>query len=166
MSNKASARSEQSKQSAINLASLPREEAIERARVAGRGILVDDTAVSAVFLSLWIDWMNANIPNACGQSEDEFGELVNSMMNEFELGVNEFIASVTANRTLERVEGRLNDNSSLAWQVHDVLAFVVEALPEDMDNELPTRCTLTRLREDMKKLASSLMDFVSEASRG
>ncbi|WP_175772606.1 hypothetical protein [Paraburkholderia phenazinium] len=106
------ARSEQSTQSPVNLASLPRDEALERARAAGRGILVDDTAVSAVFLSLWTDWMNANIPKACGQSDDDFSELVNAVMEEFEFGVNEFIRSVTFNLILERVESLVADDSS------------------------------------------------------
>ncbi|MFM0013720.1 hypothetical protein [Paraburkholderia sediminicola] len=160
---KSAARPEQSKQLPLNLASLPRDEALERARVAGRGILVDDTAVSAVFLSLWTDWMNANIPNACGQSEGEFGDLVNSMMEMFEAGVNEFIRAATFNPMLERVESLLADDSSRAWKIHNVLAFMVLALPDDTTESLPVRCTLVELREDMKNLAANLMDLVWRA---
>jgi hypothetical protein len=44
-----------------------------------------------------------------------------------------------------------------------MLAFMVEALPEDKPNELPTRCTLVELRQDMDQLATSLQDLVHHA---
>jgi len=166
MSSKAPARPEQSKQSPINLASLPREEAIDRARVAGRGILVDNTAVSTVFLSLWTDWMNANIPKACGQSDDDFGELVSAVMDAFEAGFYKFVSSASIDPVLERVESLLQEHSSRAWRVHNTLAFMVESLPDDKLDGLPVRCTLVELREDVEKLAASLMDLTHEAHNG
>lgn len=164
MPSKASARSEQSKQPQINLASLPRDEALERARAAGRGILVDSDAVSAVFLDVWTNWMNANVPKACGQSEDEFGDLVNSMMSEFEAGINAFVGSATvADLALERVEACLQVDSRFAWKIYNVLAWMVEALPDDASDALPMRCTVVDLRQDVEKLVTSLMDLSDRA---
>lgn len=74
-----------------NLASLPRHEALAAARNAGRAVLADSKAVSSVCLTLWTEWMQANVPKACGQSDDEFGQLVSEMMDEFDLGLDEFI---------------------------------------------------------------------------
>jgi hypothetical protein len=80
----------------INLAALPKHEALDRARAAGRGVLADRKAVSAVCLTLWTDWMAANIPHACGQSNDEFGDLLSAMMDEFDFGIDEFIESASS----------------------------------------------------------------------
>jgi hypothetical protein len=164
---KSAARSEQNMQPPVNLASLPRDEALERARAAGSAILVDSDAVSAVFRDLWTNWMNTNIPNACGQSEDEFGDLVNSMMSEFETGMNAFVCSATdAERTLERVGVAIQDDSRFAWKIYNVLAWMVEGLPDDAAGALPVRCTAINLRQDVEKLATSLMDLVHEARHG
>lgn len=163
MSTKATARPEQGKQPQINLASLPRDEALERARAAGRSILVDSDAVSAMFLDLWTNWMNANVPKACGQSEDEFGDLVNSMMSEFEIGINDFVSSAPDDRTLERIETFVQDDSRFAWKIYNVLAWMVEGLPDDAAGALPMRCTVVDLRQDVEKLATSLMDLVWRA---
>ena len=78
-----------------NLASLPRDEALAAARDAGRAVLTDSKAVSSVFLTLWTEWMQENIPRACGQSDDEFGQLLSDMMKSFDLGMDEFIASAS-----------------------------------------------------------------------
>ncbi|NIF78897.1 hypothetical protein F3J20_16135 [Paraburkholderia sp. Cy-641] len=166
MSIKASARPEQSKQSPINLASLPRDEALQRAREVGRAILHDSTAVSDAFDGLWVSWMNANIPKACGQSEGEFGELIDSMMGEFEDGLNDFVRSARANLTLTRVEHFLATQSRFAWKIYNVIAFMVEAVPDDAAGALPIRCTLMDLREDIDKLATSLMDVDWSAYHG
>lgn len=160
---KSPAHPEQSKQQPINLASLPLEEAIERARVAGREILADSDAISAVFLNLWTDWMNANVPQSCGQSEEEFGDLVNSMMNEFEVGMNEFIRAAANVRTLNRIEELILQASRKAWKVHNMLAFMADALPDDTQESLPVRCTTADLRFDMNELATDLMDLVWRA---
>jgi hypothetical protein len=80
----------------LNVASLPKHEALSLARDAGRGVLADSEAVSSVCLPLWIHWMNANIPTACGQSDDEFGELIAAMMEQFEFGVDEFVESASS----------------------------------------------------------------------
>lgn len=161
-----SARPEQSKALPVNLASLPRDEAIERARAAGRAILGDRDAISAVFINLWTDWMNANIPKACGQSDDEFGELIGEMMDKFEVGVEEFIRTAADVRTLNRIEELICRVSGQAWKIHNVLAFMAEALPDDTQENLPVRCTVADLRFDMNELATGLMDLVRNAHNG
>ncbi|AXF07289.1 hypothetical protein CUJ91_04665 [Paraburkholderia graminis] len=165
MSSTASVRSEQSKQPLVNLASLPRDEALDRAHAAGRGILLDSDAVSEVLLSLWTGWMNENIPNACSQSEEEFGQLLDSMMRQFEAGVREFVASASDRASLERFGKVLEQKSRATWKVHNVVAFMVEALPDDAAGALPTRCTLVDVRDEMEQLAMSLRDLADAAER-
>ncbi|PRX32231.1 hypothetical protein B0G75_104252 [Paraburkholderia sp. BL18I3N2] len=165
MSTRAPARSEQSKQQPINLSSLPREEAIERARVAGRQILADNDAVSTVAMDLWTGWMNANVPNACGQSEEEFGELVNSMMSDFLKGLTDGVKRFAADaHTLNRVGEFLSMESALAWKIRNVLAFMEAALDDDTQDSLPIRCTIADLSAEQGKLATNLMDLVWRAS--
>ncbi|NPT36226.1 hypothetical protein [Paraburkholderia xenovorans] len=48
-----------------------------------------------MFYTLWTDWINANMPVACGQSDDEFGALVDAMMEEFNIGMDESIESAS-----------------------------------------------------------------------
>ncbi|SIT47127.1 hypothetical protein BN2475_710072 [Paraburkholderia ribeironis] len=43
---------------------------------------------------LWIYWINANVRIVCGQTDDEFDQLVDAFMDEFYLGVDEFVRSV------------------------------------------------------------------------
>ncbi|MFM0724822.1 hypothetical protein PQQ53_14155 [Paraburkholderia strydomiana] len=164
MTAKASARPEQSQQPLINLAALPREDAIERARVAGREILADDAAVQAVADTLWMNWVNANVPVAVGQTDDEFGELVDVMGNKFFEGLNEGVKRFAEDtRTLARVDEFLCDESRFAWKIHNVLAFMRAALDEDPVDGLPVKCTVTDLNIDVEKLATSLMDLVHKA---
>jgi hypothetical protein len=97
-----------------NLAALPRHEAIAAARNAGRGVLTDGDAVSSAFMTLWIEWMNANIPNACGQTDDEFGDLIDDMMKEFETGISEFVDSAaSAAATPAPIDGELAAEGAL-----------------------------------------------------
>ncbi|OXI23543.1 hypothetical protein CFB35_16900 [Burkholderia sp. AU16482] len=56
----------------------------------------------------------------------------------------------------------LINEASFAWKIHNTLAFMVEALPEDTEEGLPTACLLRELRADMDKLATSLGDLVSK----
>jgi len=144
---KASDRSEKTEQPFVNLASLL------------HNIAIDSSAVSAVFPDLWANWMNSNVPNACGQSEDEFGELVNSMMGEFEAGVNESIESKFGDPLTMQIEHFLSLSSSRAWRIYTMLAFMVRALPEDRADAMPIHCTLVALRNDIENLAQCLMDL-------
>ncbi|VVD29963.1 ubiquitin carboxyl-terminal hydrolase [Paraburkholderia dioscoreae] len=161
------ARPEQSKQQPVNLASLPLDEALQRAYVAGEKILIDSDAIAAVSQDLWTNWMNANVPNACGQSEDEYGALLNLMMNHFFHGLTEGVKRFAEDaRTMERVERDLCDHSRWAWKVYNVLAFMSEAISDDRAGELPVRCTVVDLRLDVEKLATDLMDLVRNARHG
>ncbi|ASW00158.1 hypothetical protein [Paraburkholderia aromaticivorans] len=161
------ARPEQSKQQPINLASLPLDEALQRAYVAGEKILIDTDAIAAVSQDLWTNWMNANVPNACGQSEDEYGALLNLMMTHFFHGLTEGVKRIAEDaRTMERVERDLSDHSRWAWKVYNVLAFMSEAIDDDRQGELPVRCTVVDLRQDVEKLATDLMDLVWRARHG
>ncbi|CAB3782160.1 hypothetical protein [Paraburkholderia fynbosensis] len=158
------ARPEQSKQSLINIASLPREEAIECARDAGREILADSAAVQAVADTLWMNWVNVNVPVAVGQTDDEFGELVDVMGNKFFEGLTEGVKRFAEDtRTLARVDEFLCDESRFAWKIHNVLAFMRAALDEDPADGLPVKCTVTDLDIDVEKLATNLMDLVHKA---
>lgn len=158
------ARAQQIKNAPVNLASLPLDEALMRAYVAGEKILIDSDAIAAVSQELWTNWMNANVPNACEQSEDEFGALVNSMMDHFFAGLAEGVKRFAKDaRTMERLERDLCDHSRRAFKVYNVLAFMSEAIGDDKQGELPVRCTVVDLRQDAEKLAVDLMDLVSKA---
>ncbi len=63
---------------------------------------------------------------------------------------------------LTRLENLIGEKSMAAWEVYNVLAFMVEALPDDTPGVLPTRCTLVNLRRDMDHLASSLSEIQDE----
>ncbi|MEM5315550.1 hypothetical protein [Paraburkholderia sp. JHI869] len=93
-----------------NLASLPREEALGRARVAGHEILGDPNALQGVSEQLWLNWMTANIPVAVGQSDEEFGDLVDAMYDEFLEGLSEGVENFASNRTAGRLCGAGEDH--------------------------------------------------------
>ncbi|WP_155755345.1 hypothetical protein [Burkholderia multivorans] len=65
---------------------------------------------------------------------------------------------------LQRLEKLISDRSCFAWKLHNVLAFMVEALDDDREGALPVRSTLIELRCDMDKLATSLQNLVWSAS--
>lgn len=71
----------------------------------------------------------------------------------------------SAAATLERVKVMLDKESVATWDVFNVLAFMVEALPGDKRDDLPVRSTLVNLREQTEKLATALMDLVLHAAR-
>jgi hypothetical protein len=64
---------------------------------------------------------------------------------------------------LDRLDGLLISKSGDAWQIFNVLAFMAEALPDDEMGDLPMRCTVANLRDQMETLAQSLMDLSREA---
>lgn len=66
---------------------------------------------------------------------------------------------------LERIDELLRAKSALAWKIHNTLAFMAEALNEDGTDELPVKCTIVDLRDDVDQLASDLMDLVGDARR-
>lgn len=63
---------------------------------------------------------------------------------------------------LKRLDKLIGNKSLAAWELHNVITFMVNALPEDTAEGLPTLCTLRALRRDMKHLASSLSDIQDE----
>lgn len=157
----------------VNLASVPREEAIKRARIAGREILGNAEAIQAIADTLWMNWININAPVAVGQTDDQFGALVDDLSTEFFDGMSEGVVRFRSidvetndNRTLERINDFLARDSRELWGIHNVLAFMVAALPDDTVDELPTRCTLIDLCKSTNSLATSLMDLVSKARHG
>lgn len=70
----------------VNLASLPRVEALRLARAAGATIFADREAMQASFLQLRFEWIGRNCPDAVGQSDDEFNELTEALADEFAEG--------------------------------------------------------------------------------
>ncbi|PRY07044.1 hypothetical protein [Paraburkholderia sp. BL25I1N1] len=165
MPSKAPARPEQSNEPLVNLASLPREDALERARVAGREILGHENALQAVSDALWMNWINVNMPVAVGQTDDEFGELVDAMGDQFFDGLAESVKRFAADtRTLDRISEFLIKESGLAWKIHNMLAFMEAALDDDTQGSLPIRCAVADLRVDQDRLATALMDLVWRAS--
>lgn len=80
----------------VNLAALPMHEALARARVGGRGIFSDEDAVSAAYPDLLRHWTDKNMPNAVGQSDDEFNDLVSKVSDEFNAGIDEAIKAAQA----------------------------------------------------------------------
>lgn len=161
---------EEHTQTPVNLASLPREEALKLARIGGREILCDGSALQPVADTIWLGWANANVPLAVGQSDEEFGELVDAMCDEFFAGMSEGCEQFQSIRppqdselALSRVEGFLVKESAFAWKLHNVLSFMVEAVPHDKPDGLPVQCMLADLRRDMDQLATSLQDLVHHA---
>jgi len=153
----------------VNLASLPKDEALLRARAAGSSIFGDEGAISAVYTDMLKHWIDANMPCAVGQTDEEFGELLLEVEKEFEAGVDKAIEQarydVQPVAALDLVTDMLNDKSAAAWQVFNVLAFMVEAVSDDTPDGLPIRCTLVNLREQVETLATNLMDLVYKAKR-
>lgn len=64
---------------------------------------------------------------------------------------------------LQRLDKLIGEKSALAWKMHNLLAFMVEALPDDEGDALPVQCTLIDLRNDMEQLATSLQDSMHHA---
>jgi len=102
-----------------------------------------------------------------GLPDDEFNELAEKCMEEFQAGVDEAMqqarCDVQPADALDRVADMLNDESAAAWQIFNVLAFMAEAIPDDYRDGLPVKCTLINLREGVEKLATNLMDLVHNA---
>ena len=154
----------------VNLASLPKDDALALARAGGRAIFSDDDAVSHVYSGLMSHWIGINLPKAVGQSDDEFGDLVEQVEKEFNAGVDEAVSAAREDekrkQVIERIDDLLTDQTALAFKMQGLLQFMVEALPDDGRDELPVKCTLTHLRDDMMQLAEKLADLVCEAEHG
>lgn len=66
---------------------------------------------------------------------------------------------------LQRLCQLVGEKSALAWKPHNVLAFIVEALPDDTADGLPVQNTPIDIRCDTEELATSLQDAVDSARR-
>ncbi|MFB9123314.1 hypothetical protein E2553_00145 [Paraburkholderia dipogonis] len=154
----------------VNLASLPKDQALALARAGGRTILGDIDAVAAVYPELLKSWTARNIPNAICQSDEEFDGLLQEIENEFNGGVDEAVAAAhsaeKSRAIIERIDKLLTDQTAIAFKLQGLVAFMVAALPDDGRGELPVKCTLMHLQVDMMDLAERLMDIVSEAENG
>jgi hypothetical protein len=154
----------------VNLASLPKDDALALARVGGRAIFGDDDAVSHVYTDLMSHWIGINLPQAVDQSDDEFGDLVEQIEKEFNSGVVEAVSAARedgkSKEVIKRIDKLVTDQSILAFKLQGLVQFMVEALPDDRQDELPVRCTLVHLRDDMMQLGENLMDLVHEARNG
>ncbi|HDR9078214.1 TPA: hypothetical protein QDA98_000764 [Burkholderia vietnamiensis] len=59
----------------------------------------------------------------------------------------------------------LEDFSSRAWSIYNILSFMVEAVDDDATDGLPVRCTLVDMRQMVYELASGLGNASYELSR-
>ncbi|MFM0732351.1 hypothetical protein PQQ52_17840 [Paraburkholderia sediminicola] len=154
----------------VNLASLPKDDALARARAGGRTIFGDDDAVSHVYTDLMSRWIGRNLPKAVGQSDDEFGDLVEEIEKEFNAGVVEAVVAARARdksrAILDRIDELATEQSLFAFKLQGLVAFMVEALPDDLRGELPVKFTLTQLRDDMMQLAENVMDLAHGVKNG
>ncbi|KUY52384.1 hypothetical protein [Burkholderia sp. RF2-non_BP3] len=69
----------------------------------------------------------------------------------------------TGDAVLQRLEKLISEKSALAWKMHNTLAFMAQALPEDEPTGLPVQNALDDMRRDMEQLAVSLQDLVHHA---
>lgn len=111
----------------VNLAALPKNQALLRARAAGRAIFGDQGAVSEVYNDLMSHWIGRNLPKAVGQSDDEFGDLVSEISDEFEAGVDEAIKDA-------RVQGCAIPNPFEGEMAADDALKIIRALNWLRDN--------------------------------
>ena len=63
------------------------------------------------------------------------------------------------------LESRLSNLCLEAWNVHNILAFMEEAVPEDARDSLPIHGTLMFLKDMAHSLASKLGDEAFELGR-
>lgn len=160
-------------QTPINLASLPREDAIRFARMAGGAFLEDSEALREAFREIGEEWLNVNMPIADGQTDEEFSELGDALEAEFARALSAGLQKsrqprwdVNRDPSLKRAGDELAKESAFAWKIYNTLVFMVQALPTDTADGLPVQCTLADMRCDMDKLATSLMNLADFCSRG
>lgn len=166
MPSKVSARPEQSKSLPVNLAALHHEDALQHAYDAGRKFFLNERLMQCVAEDIWGHWRDENVPEAAGQTKDEFGKLLSEMMTRFQEGMSRGIEDArVADSVVESIDSTLDDMSSAVWDVYNVLTFMVKAMDDDTLDGLPVRCTLMKLRGDTERIASVLMDAVLDVRR-
>ncbi|MBW0449031.1 hypothetical protein [Paraburkholderia phenoliruptrix] len=62
-------------------------------------------------------------------------------------------------------QAKLNALSVRAWDVHCILSFMTEGLPDDLADSLPVRSTVRLLRDMTENLAMGLSDLGDEVLR-
>jgi hypothetical protein len=147
----------------VNVASLPLVEALERARHGGRSILGNEDAVSEVYIDLWRKWGDANMPNACGQSDDEFSDLMDKCMSEFEAGLDETVRTVrdAVPSTPDPSEGEMSASHArliiraLQWLSENIS---VDTSREDIDDyQMLVELGLGAIERDVETAERALM---------
>jgi hypothetical protein len=126
----------------VNLASLPKEEALQRARAAGSSIFGDEAAISAVYADMLKHWIDANMPCAVGQTDEEFIELLLEVEKEFEAGVDKAIErarqpdlQITTNRGGRRVFSNLREVREFSVEVARDVAMLTAVLQDSTSDE-------------------------------
>ncbi|WP_107152649.1 hypothetical protein [Trinickia symbiotica] len=61
---------------------------------------------------------------------------------------------------------KISDLASRAWNIHNITAFMSEALADDALGALPVRSTIFQLREMSSELALGIMDLEAELCCG
>lgn len=67
---------------------------------------------------------------------------------------------------LDRIQRLAIAKSAEAWAIFNILSFMIEALPHDSPEGLPTQCTLVDLKKRAEVLASELGDLADEVRHG
>ena len=107
----------------INLASLPREQMLLAARFAARSVFADEEVISAVAPDLREAWFAKHMPRACGQTDEEFGKLVELVCDEFDVGINDAIAMAKTSATTQPAT-RAVETEGVLPQVHELTATI------------------------------------------
>lgn len=68
----------------------------------------------------------------------------------------------TPQEKLQRIAERVKEETFLAWRIQNLLAFMAEAMLDDLADSLPVKCALINLRDDANRLAENLMDLVGK----
>lgn len=117
----------------VNLASLPKGDALALARAGGRTIFGDEDAVSHAYSALMEYWIGRSLPVAVGQDDDEFGDLVDQVEGEFRAGFDEAMnAACASNKSraiLDRIDMLATENCMLAWRLQSLVALMVGRFP-------------------------------------
>jgi hypothetical protein len=156
----------------VNLASLPKEEALQCARAAGSSIFGDEGVISAVYTDMLKHWIDANMPCAVGQTDEEFGELLLEVEKEFEAGVDKAIQrarqpdlQITTNRGGRRVFSDLREVREFSVEVARDVAMLTAVLQDSTSDEGFVMQTMGLLNDISFQLQQAV-ELVCEAGVG
>lgn len=123
-------------------ATIPVEKAVLAARDAGRAALLDQLLVRPVASDMWENWMKTNVPCSAGESDEDFGARVDSMMDAFLEGIDECLRDApTAPRTTFGPDRSvrqeplrcLNELTAMIWGVVGLAQQAAETNPKYVD---------------------------------